>query len=144
MPSKPRAPEAESKDGKPMKWWQWFIVYPTIATSFFAAIPTATNYAKSLALGVKPSQVSDAETQNKLWEKNADCLINAKGLSIKTPQAFEVAATVCPNGDILLAGKRADSELSGIRLRIQRPRKSWLRRGVDQCERRQRQRQRCV
>jgi hypothetical protein len=111
MPSKPRAPEAESKDGKQsMKWWQWFIVYPTIATSFFAAIPTATNYAKSLALGVKPSQVSDAETQNKLWEKNADCLINAKGLSIKTPQAFEVAATVCPNGDILLAGKRADSD----------------------------------
>ena len=91
MPSKPRAPEADSKDGKqPMKWWQWFIVYPTVATSFFAAIPTATNYAKSLALGVKPSQVSDAETQNKLWEKNADCLINAKGLSIKTPQAFEV------------------------------------------------------
>ena len=115
MPGKARAPAAESKDGKPMKWWQWFIVYPTIATSFFAAIPTVANYGKSLTLGVKASEVSDAESQNKLWIKNADCLLNTKGLSIKTPQAFEVAATVCPNGDILLAGRRADSESQRLR-----------------------------
>jgi hypothetical protein len=116
MPNRTRAPEAESKDGKtPMKWWQWFIVYPTIATSFFAAIPTVATYGKSLTLGVKASEVTDAESQNKLWIKNADCLLNTKGLSIKTPQAFEVAATVCPNGDILLAGKRADSDSQRLR-----------------------------
>ena len=110
MPNQARVPDAAAKDGKPMKWWQWFIVYPTIATSFFAAVPTVTNYWKSFTLDVKPVEVSDAETQNKLWVKNAACLINGKGLSIKTPQAFEVAATVCANGDILLAGRRADSQ----------------------------------
>ena len=118
MPSKPRAPEAESKDGKqPMKWWQWFIVYPTIATSFFAAMPTVGNFIRSLMYDVHTNEVSDAIVQNKLWEKNFDCLVKAKGLSIKTPQAFEVAATVCDNGDILLAGKRTDSE---------NPRQRWV------------------
>ncbi len=115
MPNQARVPDAAAKDGKPMKWWQWFIVYPTIATSFFAAIPTVSNYAKSLSLGVNAAEVSDAEAQNKLWIKNADCLLNTKGLSIKTPQAFEVAATVCANGDILLAGKRADSDSQRLR-----------------------------
>lgn len=115
MPNRARVPDAAAKDGKPMKWWQWFIVYPTIATSFFAAIPTVSNYAKSLSLGVNAAEVSDAEAQNKLWIKNADCLLNTKGLSIKTPQAFEVAATVCANGDILLAGKRADSDSQRLR-----------------------------
>src|SRR5262249_30987751 len=82
---------------------------------FFAAVPTVTNYVKSVSLGVKAIDVSDAESQNKLWIKNKDCLIDAKALSIKTPQAFEVAATVCANGDILLAGKRADSESQRLR-----------------------------
>jgi len=118
MPSKPRAPEADSKDGKqPMRWWQWLIVYPTIATSFFAAIPTAGTYLRSLMLDVKATEVVDAETQNKLWVKNFDCVIKAKGLSIKTPQSYEVGATVCENGDILLAGKRSDS---------QTPRQRWV------------------
>jgi len=99
----------------PTKWWHWFIVYPTLATSVVAAVPTYNNLVRSLVFGYTPGLVSEAELQNNLWIKNKDCLPSAKVVSIKTRQQFEIAASVCESGDVLLGGKRADSDTEKLK-----------------------------
>jgi hypothetical protein len=112
--AEPKAPEAKAGSPSPQKWWQWLIVYPTLATSIIAGLPTFANLVKSVVYGFTPGLVSEAERQNALWIKNKDCLMKATPVSIRTPQSFEVAATVCMDGDILLSGKRSDADAARL------------------------------
>jgi hypothetical protein len=86
-------PEASqhSKHGLPPPWWQWVLMYPTLAVAIIGAVPTYYEW-------VKPG-----EDQSQFWERNAACYQEAP-----TPQAVitkgndRVEVTVCPTGDVLI------------------------------------------
>lgn len=91
--------EPESSPHIPQRWWQWILVYPTLALSLVSATPSWVNGFKSWAFGVKSA--AEAERQAALWTKNASCVgLNSNGFL--SPQKVSVDATICDSGDILV------------------------------------------
>ncbi len=73
------------------------------------AIPTLIEAIKSYRYDVPMFTSATAEQQQKLWQKNSDCLIGAKLEPIKTISNVEISTLVCKTGDVLLSGKRPGS-----------------------------------
>lgn len=93
----------------PQRWWQWVLVYPTLALSLLTASPQWLDQARGKALGV-PS-ASESEKQAQLWQKNRSCAgLPSKGFL--NPSNVAVDATICDSGDILVrAVTPQDSEI---------------------------------
>lgn len=85
----------------PTKWWQWFLVYPTVLTAFFAAIPTVAEVFQSKNLGVDFGESKEAIRQNQLWKKNMSCAQTPYDW-LKTSTNTLVDATICKTGDVLV------------------------------------------
>jgi hypothetical protein len=94
----------------PTKWWQWFLVYPTLITSIIAAIPTFHQIIRSYQIGVPYANVAKAEEQRLLWERNYDCIrenVNAVVATTKTNDIVKAGA--CKDtGDIIIEVNKAD------------------------------------
>lgn len=90
--------QAEAAPLLPQRWWQWVLVYPTLALSLASASPQWFNSAKSWFLKV-PNAI-EAERQAQLWQKNRLCA----SLPSEGAQAGNVMldATICTSGDILV------------------------------------------
>jgi hypothetical protein len=93
-------PKGDDKP-KPTRWWQWFLLYPTLVISVFSAIPTYIEFVGSNLLGVPFGQYRIAVTENKLWEQNVACA-SAPFDGLRTKQAIEVDAVVCNSGNVLV------------------------------------------
>lgn len=108
--SAPDAPTDGARDvGRPAKWWQWILVYPTFALSVCGSIPTLVIGLKACSAGVPFASYYDAERQRELWERNYECLgkNEHKGESdITTQENVKITAVVCGSGDVLLTGQR--------------------------------------
>jgi hypothetical protein len=83
-------------------WWQLFIVYPTLATSLFAAVPTVWHEMKAWRLGVASSQLQLVAEQQRLWERNVACLTEKGVYEVDGPDGLVVGVTLCATGDALL------------------------------------------
>lgn len=82
----------------PAHWWQWVLVYPTLALSLFSAAPT---WIDKYWAPEGATSASEAEKQNRLWQKNAACAaLPFKGF--RNPSNIAVDATICNSGDILV------------------------------------------
>ena len=93
-----------------MKWWQWFLVYPTVGLALVSALPTWAGLVQSFQIGVPFGQVSEAQGQDRLWGKNFECASRQEIQWIKTPRNIQIGARVCPSGDVLVLAKRPESE----------------------------------
>ena len=93
----------------PQRWWQWVLVYPTLALSLLTASPQWLDQARGKALGVRSA--SESERQAQLWQKNRSCAgLPSKGFL--NPSNVAVDATICDSGDILVhAVTPQDSEV---------------------------------
>jgi len=96
---------------KPRNWWQWLILYPALATSVLAAIPTIVESIKSFRLGVGYGQSANAEQQDRMWSKNMTCAQSPFDWLI-TPNNVHVDATICESGDVLVRVRRPDKAFS--------------------------------
>jgi len=105
MATSPAAPSSSEADKGslaarlPDKWWQWVIIYPTLALSLISAVPKWADSARGWWIGVV--SYTDAMRANELWTKNASCVgLNSKGMM--APSKVAVDATICNSGDILV------------------------------------------
>lgn len=85
----------------PTKWWQWFLVYPTVLTAFFAAVPTVVEALQANNIGVNFGRSKEAIIQRNLWKKNMSCA-QAPYDWLKTDTNTLVDATICKTGDVLV------------------------------------------
>jgi hypothetical protein len=84
-------------------WITTLILYPTLATSLFAAIPTVWTEWKSLRLGIASNTLQLVKEQEKLWEANLDCISQSGVYEIDGPGGLVVKVTLCTaTGDALL------------------------------------------
>ena len=97
------------------RWWQWVLIYPTLAITLISALPTWVDHYQSARLGVSRQNLGLAEEQNRLWQANFDCAKAQEIQGIKTTRNVEVGAQVCPTGDVLIRLKLPDSEQPKIR-----------------------------
>src|SRR5262245_44760299 len=97
------------------RWWQWVLIYPTLAITLISPLPTWVDHYQSARLGVSRQNLGLAEEQNRLWQANFDCAKAQEIQGIKTTRNVEVGAQVCPTGDVLIRLKLPDSEQPKIR-----------------------------
>jgi len=102
-----QASEAEPKasDGRPMKWWHWFLVYPALLTSLVASIPAFVEKIRATQLNVPYGESKDAAQQARMWQVNAGCMKGADLSTTVTARKAQVGTLVCASGDVLVFGK---------------------------------------
>src|SRR5262245_21617777 len=87
------------------KWWQWVLLYPSLivglSSALIGAVPQYLTWFQAARIGVPPNQLFNAQTQNDLWNKNADC---AKTLPppISIEENIRVSVNACSSGDVLV------------------------------------------
>ncbi len=97
------------------RWWQWVLLYPTLAITLISAVPTWLDKYQSVRLGVSRQHLAIAEEQNTLWQVNFECARAQDIQAIRNTRNVEVGAQVCPTGDVLIRLKLPDSEHPKIR-----------------------------
>lgn len=110
----PAGTEASSHRGA-TRWWQWVLLYPTLAITLISAVPTWLDKYQSVRLGVSRQHLAIAEEQNNLWQANFDCARAQDIQAIRNTRNVEVGAQVCPTGDVLIRLKLPDAERPKIR-----------------------------
>ena len=91
-------------DGTPQRWWQWMLMYPTIAVALAGALPQYYQWISSAAHGLPIGDPGVAQEQRSAWNRNINCLVGHDIDHIKptshTNYAIDLAP--CPSGDILV------------------------------------------
>ena len=90
---------------KPKKWYQWMLLYPTLAIAVLGSIPTAFETIQSAKMDTKWGDSSKAIEQHGMWQRNFDCTKDLKPVTVLNEANITVSALVCPSGDILVSGK---------------------------------------
>lgn len=93
--------EADGAKGGPTKWWQWVIIYPTLAISILSAAPQWVDKGQALFNGVKDRGWEEAKQQQDAWRANMTCSA-APFDWYSTPENLKVDATICNSGDIFV------------------------------------------
>ena len=93
--------EADGAKGGPSKWWQWVILYPTLAISFLSAAPQWVDKAQAMFNGVEDRGWDEAKQQQDAWRANLTCSA-APFDWYSTPENLKVDATICNSGDIFV------------------------------------------
>jgi hypothetical protein len=100
MPKSSSSEAGEAKGG-PAKWWQWVILYPTLAISIISAAPQWVDKAQAAFNGVKDRGWEEAKQQQEAWRSNLTCSA-APFDWYSTPENLKVDATICNSGDIFV------------------------------------------
>ena len=113
MPDTSHTPDSslpQAARNSSMKWWQWMLVYPTLAVSLLGAIPTIMEAVKAFDKGVPFGMSGDADEQNRLWRANFECAQKVQFQTIRTKRNVEIGSVVCESGDVLLKGKLPETD----------------------------------
>jgi hypothetical protein len=104
---------------QPRSWWQWVLVYPTLALALIQGVPGWFQWIQSRQLGVPQAEVTAAVEQHALWGKNLDCTHDVAPIAVRPEQSDDgrVEITVCPSGDILV---------KIVKLGLSRPAYRWI------------------
>ncbi len=99
--TKSSSSEADGAKGGPTKWWQWIIIYPTLAVSILSAAPQWVDKAQAMFNGVEDRSWEQAKAQQEAWRDNLTCSA-APFDWYSTPENLKVDATICNSGDIFV------------------------------------------
>lgn len=99
--SKPDAASPPPASGKPERWWQWILLYPTLGISLLTAAPQWVDQARAAVQGINQASARDAEKQSQLWRRNLSCAA-APFAWYSNPSNVKVDATICDSGDIFV------------------------------------------
>jgi hypothetical protein len=90
-------------DGSPQRWWQWMLMYPTIAIALAGAVPQYFQWSSAFAMGLPIfGDVGDAQQQEKTWERNINCLRSIDHIKPTSSTNYSIDLVSCPTGDILV------------------------------------------
>jgi hypothetical protein len=92
------------------RWWQWMLLYPSLAVTIVTAVPSWVDHVQAMKIGVNSRDLAQAQEQRRLWEANLECAQIQEIQRIRTNHNAEVGARVCPTGDVLLQMKQPDAE----------------------------------
>ena len=91
----------------PKKWWQWFLVYPTLLISLMGALPEAS---RIIETGAAWGETVQAQEQHEMWKSNFNCTKTVTPVTIHNVHNIVVSSLVCPSGDILITGQRPEDK----------------------------------
>jgi hypothetical protein len=91
------ADSPKSKASDKLKWWQWLLMYPTLAVAILGAVPTVMQEIQAIKIGVSYNQVPYAISNDALFAKNVECF-KQTGQTITLSDNTSVEAVVCQSG----------------------------------------------
>jgi hypothetical protein len=87
---------------RPRTWWQWVVLFPTLAMALITALPDWMDSALALMKGVSDAKNSELLERNRMFTRNLDC-IGAPYQWYKVPSGDRIVdATLCPSGDLFV------------------------------------------
>jgi hypothetical protein len=86
----------------PKRWWQWLLMYPTLAIALAGAVPQYYQWAEALVTGIPSAELNNAKEQAKAWERNVGCLHDIDHIKPSAHTNYSIDMVACPTGDILL------------------------------------------
>ena len=99
--SAPKASSESSRSKRP--WWQWVLMYPTLAVAIVGAVPQYQQWVWALVRGVPlDSNVGELKGQDDAWTHNLDCLSRIDHIKPVSETPYGIDLLTCPSGDILL------------------------------------------
>jgi hypothetical protein len=84
-----------------LKWWQWVLMYPTLAITLAGSIPTLYTLYQSIKFGVPFGEVGIATRREEVFNKSADCLSNLQFHAVPGGEDASISVGVCPQGKTL-------------------------------------------
>jgi hypothetical protein len=88
----------------PQRWWQWMLMYPTLAVALIGAVPQYSSWVTAAAKGLPV--LGDAkyarQESDKAWDRNLDCLTNIEHIKPNANTKYGIDLVPCPSGDILV------------------------------------------
>lgn len=96
-----------SSAAAPNRWWQWFLLYPTLAISLFTAAPKWVDSIMAAAHNVQNRSFTEAKIQSELWAKNLPCTAFPLNY-VPTKSDVKLDATICDSGDIFVRATTND------------------------------------
>ncbi|PKH88641.1 hypothetical protein [Colwellia sp. Bg11-28] len=91
----------DTVESPPKKWWQWFLLYPTILVALVGAVPTYMELWNSKQKSVDFGDSKKAEVNLEMWKKNLVCTARPMDPYI-TSSYVEVDANICESGDVFI------------------------------------------
>src|SRR5207249_10423113 len=55
------------------RWWQWMLLYPSLAVTIVTAVPSWIDHVQAMKIGVSSRDLAQAQEQRRLWEANREC-----------------------------------------------------------------------
>jgi hypothetical protein len=88
---------------KPSTTLQFLILYPSLVLALVGSIPTIVQHFKAWRLDSQVNRVQIVEEQQKLWERNLECLVDQKSYEVSGPDRITVRVSLCPKtADVLV------------------------------------------
>jgi hypothetical protein len=89
---------------KPKKWYQWCLLYPTLLIAIIGMVPKAINLVDSYKYDIPYADVAEAGYQNKLWERNFDCIREDMEVYLATTKLGDIikVAACEGTGDVIV------------------------------------------
>jgi hypothetical protein len=109
-----RAAKRPDDATKPRSWWQWLLIYPSLALGLVGSLPTAIQGVESLRWKVPYGTVPMARESHAMFERNLDCLdtIAEPGRMVRLADNTAIHAVACRTGDIMIRVDRSDGRSS--------------------------------
>lgn len=105
----PAANPAAPADGKPVKWWQWVIVYPALAMSLSGNVPAVMRQVEAWLKDAPADRIAQLQTQLRLLKENLPCTQDAMNHAAKMRNSpVAIGTAVCERGDVAIVAQRAD------------------------------------
>jgi hypothetical protein len=97
-----------------LKWWQWLLMYPTLAVALAGHVPKLYELYQSYQLKVPFGQVHAATKQNEDFNSNIDCLLGLEFHSVPGGDKASIAVGVCPRGALVVLVQPHDPKAQPI------------------------------
>jgi hypothetical protein len=95
--------QVSAQNSLPRRWWQWLLMYPTMAVAIVGAAPQFYEWFAAASLGLPLfGNVKDAKIQEQAWERNISCLSAIEHIKPTAKTDYTIDLVTCPSGDILV------------------------------------------
>lgn len=106
----PPAAAAPAADGKPVKWWQWIIVYPALAMSLSGNVPALVRQVEAWLKDAPADRITQLQTQLRLLKENLPCTQEAMNHASKMRNSeIAIGTAVCERGDVAIVAQSPDA-----------------------------------
>jgi hypothetical protein len=98
-----------------IKWWQWFLMYPTLLIALVGNIPNIYQFYQSIKLGVPITDVPVVTHRNKNIDQHRNsCLPNLQSYPVPSGDKTSIFVGVCPHRALVVLVQPEDPKAQAI------------------------------